>query len=120
MQQRLTAAKKGRLILVSAPAGFGKTTLVTEWLEHVGDERFAVAWLSLDEGDLRFTPGERNAPLNEVMYLNLDPNDLSVLERRTECWHRGGDAGLDKLTPGTNAKLRAQKDKVHTIWPGRR
>jgi LuxR family maltose regulon positive regulatory protein len=33
---------------VSAPAGFGKTTLVSEWVS--GDERPA-AWLSLDEGD---------------------------------------------------------------------
>ena len=37
-----------KLTLVSAPAGFGKTTLVSEWVS--GDERPA-AWLSLDEGD---------------------------------------------------------------------
>src|SRR5574341_224020 len=34
--------------LISAPAGFGKTTLVSEWV--AGCER-PVAWLSLDEGD---------------------------------------------------------------------
>ena len=38
----------GRLTLISAPAGSGKTTLVSEWL--AGCERPA-AWLSLDEGD---------------------------------------------------------------------
>jgi LuxR family maltose regulon positive regulatory protein len=38
-----------RLTLVSAPAGFGKTTLVTEWLAEAG--RPAVAWVSLDERD---------------------------------------------------------------------
>ncbi len=37
-----------KLTLISAPAGFGKTTLVSEWL--TGNER-PVAWLSLDEGD---------------------------------------------------------------------
>ena len=37
-----------RLTLISAPAGFGKTTLVSEWV--AGCER-PVAWLSLDEGD---------------------------------------------------------------------
>lgn len=43
--------KKGlhhKLTLVSAPAGFGKTTLVSEWVASC--ER-PVAWLSLDEGD---------------------------------------------------------------------
>ncbi|MBA2289510.1 MAG: AAA family ATPase, partial [Chloroflexia bacterium] len=37
-----------RLTLVSAPAGFGKTTLVSQWV--AGCER-PVAWLSLDEAD---------------------------------------------------------------------
>ena len=37
-----------RLTLISASAGFGKTTLVSEWI--AGCER-PVAWLSLDEGD---------------------------------------------------------------------
>ncbi|HTX71915.1 MAG TPA: AAA family ATPase, partial [Rectinemataceae bacterium] len=36
------------LILVSAPAGFGKTTLISSWASGC---RKAVAWLSLDEGD---------------------------------------------------------------------
>ncbi len=34
--------------LVAAPAGFGKTTLISEW---VGARRQPTAWLSLDEGD---------------------------------------------------------------------
>jgi LuxR family maltose regulon positive regulatory protein len=37
-----------RLILISASAGFGKTTLVSEWVADCGRP---VAWLSLDEGD---------------------------------------------------------------------
>jgi LuxR family maltose regulon positive regulatory protein len=37
-----------RLTLVSAPAGFGKTTLLSEWVAGCGRP---VAWLSLDEGD---------------------------------------------------------------------
>jgi LuxR family maltose regulon positive regulatory protein len=41
-------AKGSRLTLISASAGFGKTTLVSEWIAVC--ER-PVAWLSLDEGD---------------------------------------------------------------------
>jgi LuxR family maltose regulon positive regulatory protein len=42
-----------KLTLISAPAGFGKTTLVSEWVQAMGDGTppVAVAWLSLDEGD---------------------------------------------------------------------
>lgn len=41
-----------KLTLVSAPAGFGKTTLISEWLAAAeGLQKGAVAWLSLDEGD---------------------------------------------------------------------
>ncbi|MCA9926789.1 MAG: hypothetical protein KC421_30690, partial [Anaerolineales bacterium] len=38
-----------KLILVSAPAGYGKTTLVTTWLRQ--QENVAICWLSLDEDD---------------------------------------------------------------------
>ena len=46
--ERLNAGLHSNLTLISAPAGFGKTTLVSEWV--LGCER-PTAWLSLDEGD---------------------------------------------------------------------
>ncbi|MDF2626184.1 MAG: helix-turn-helix transcriptional regulator [Symbiobacteriaceae bacterium] len=45
---RLNEGLNGKLTLISAPVGFGKTTLVSEWV--AGCDR-PVAWLSLDEGD---------------------------------------------------------------------
>ena len=45
---RLNGGLHGKLTLVSAPAGFGKTTLLGEWLS---DCRRPAAWLSLDRGD---------------------------------------------------------------------
>src|ERR687897_2803263 len=45
---RLNAGLPRKLTLISAPAGFGKTTLLGEWV--AGCERPA-AWLSLDEAD---------------------------------------------------------------------
>src|SRR3954468_15205687 len=46
--ERLNEGLHRKLTLISAPAGFGKTTLVSEWLAGCGRQ---VAWLSLDEGD---------------------------------------------------------------------
>lgn len=46
--KRLNAGLHRKLTLVSAPAGYGKTTLVSEWLR--GTDR-PCAWLSLDESD---------------------------------------------------------------------
>jgi LuxR family maltose regulon positive regulatory protein len=46
--ERLNAGLHRKLTLVSAPAGFGKTTLVSEWVAGCGRP---AAWLSLDEGD---------------------------------------------------------------------
>ncbi|MEV5026787.1 LuxR C-terminal-related transcriptional regulator [Paenibacillus sp. LPE1-1-1.1] len=52
--ERMNEGLDRKLTLISASAGFGKTTLVSEWA--AGCER-PIAWLSLDEGDndlLRF------------------------------------------------------------------
>jgi LuxR family maltose regulon positive regulatory protein len=42
-----------RLTLVSAPAGFGKTTLLSDWLNDLDQRQghTGVGWLSLDDGD---------------------------------------------------------------------
>jgi LuxR family maltose regulon positive regulatory protein len=60
--ERLNAGLNRKLTLISAPTGFGKTTLVAEWLECLkptpgrgpaggADKARASAWLSLDEDD---------------------------------------------------------------------
>ncbi len=56
LNEGLAAGRK--LTLISAPAGFGKTTLVSEWVAGCGRP---VAWLSLDEGD--------NDPARFLVYL---------------------------------------------------
>jgi LuxR family maltose regulon positive regulatory protein len=45
---RLLRTLSGGLVLVCAPAGFGKTALLADWLRS---DRRPVAWLSLDAGD---------------------------------------------------------------------
>ena len=46
--ERLSSGLESQLALVSAPAGYGKTTLVASWL---GNIPHAVCWISLDEND---------------------------------------------------------------------
>ena len=48
LTERLEAGTRCKLTLVSAPAGYGKSTLVSEW---VARSNVPVAWLSLDESD---------------------------------------------------------------------
>src|SRR6266566_3019011 len=46
--ERLNEGLHRKLILIAAPAGFGKTTLLSEWVEGIDRP---TAWLSLDEGE---------------------------------------------------------------------
>jgi LuxR family maltose regulon positive regulatory protein len=46
--ERLDEGLRGRLTLISAPAGFGKTSLVAAWRRQ---SELPLAWVSLDEGD---------------------------------------------------------------------
>lgn len=46
--ERLDNGLKDKLTLISTPAGYGKTTLLSEWIASQGQP---VAWLSLDAGD---------------------------------------------------------------------
>lgn len=49
--ERLERGGESRLTLVSAPAGFGKTTLLADWLGGEPARPRSVAWLSLDPAD---------------------------------------------------------------------
>ncbi len=49
--ERLDAGATARLTLLSAPPGFGKTTLLAEWARAASNPVKQVAWVSLDAGD---------------------------------------------------------------------
>jgi LuxR family transcriptional regulator, maltose regulon positive regulatory protein len=51
LSERLERGADAKLTLVCAPAGFGKTTLLAEWLASTSAGGRSVAWLSLDQGD---------------------------------------------------------------------
>ena len=71
--ERLNAGLTRKLSLISAQAGFGKTTLVSEWVQAMSRDASpaAIAWLSLDEGDndLNRFLSYFIADLNSVMVL---------------------------------------------------
>ena len=48
LSSRLAASADLPLVVVSAPVGYGKTTLLVDWVQH--DDR-AIAWVSLDPAD---------------------------------------------------------------------
>ncbi len=51
LAERLDRGSRSKVMLVSAPAGFGKTTLLTQWLAVGPADQRVAAWLSLDQGD---------------------------------------------------------------------
>lgn len=92
------------LTLVCAPAGFGKTTLVCTWLEHMaaGQDENATslpsAWLSLDEND---------SDLNLFMRYFIPEDTILVMCRS------GGRSAM-----AVNALAKAGFTKVHNIIDG--
>jgi LuxR family maltose regulon positive regulatory protein len=70
-----------KLTLISAPAGFGKTTLAR--LRALGQ------LTELRATDLRFSISEADEFLNQVMGLGLSADEISSLESRTEGWIAG-------------------------------
>lgn len=80
--QKLNLGVQQRLVMISAPAGFGKSTLTAQWQAQTGQP---VAWLTLDRED--------NNPTNFANSL------LSVLSLRFEPQVVEGTALPDLLTP---------------------
>jgi len=105
-----------RLILVSAPAGFGKSTLVSEWLAAAGPSSLHVAWVSLDEED--------NDPARFLAYLllaienahtGLPTAALDELQSTQISSPRAVFAGLINATTALPAPLVLVLDDYHLI-----
>jgi hypothetical protein len=79
------------IVSVVAPPGFGKTTLLAQWVEHSGQ---AVAWVSVDEKDndpkvlLRYVAEALNAvqPVGERVFLALASPASSVPGQVVPTW----------------------------------
>ena len=96
--ERLNEGLHCKLTLISAPAGFGKTTLVSEWV--AGCERPA-AWLSLDEGD--------NDPARFLAYL------VAAFQTIAPTIGAGVLDALQSPQPPTEAILTALLNEIITL-----
>ncbi|MET0713164.1 MAG: LuxR C-terminal-related transcriptional regulator [Jiangellaceae bacterium] len=99
-----------RMTLVSAPAGFGKTTLLGDWLGDL-DQRQAntlVGWLSLDEGDNDLTRFMAHV-VAALQGAELDV-DATVLESLSTA------PAAAALTPLINDLVRAGEQEPGKQW----
>src|SRR4028118_1724804 len=97
--ERLNEGLYRKLTLISAPAGFGKTTLVSGWV--AGCDRPA-AWLSLDEGD--------NDPTHFLSYL------VAALQTIAPNIGEGVLGALQSpQPPSTESTLTALLNEISTI-----
>ena len=71
-----------RLTLVSAPAGYGKTTLLAKWVAGI---EHPIAWLSLDEGD--------DDPVRFLAYLTAALKTLPQFPSSADVLDVGGSGG---------------------------
>ncbi len=99
-----------KLTLISTPAGFGKTTLASEWVQAVGRATppIFVAWLSLDEGD--------NDPAHFLAYFIAA---LQTMEARQESAGNVGKGALSALRsprpPPAEAVLTARINDIAAV-----
>jgi LuxR family maltose regulon positive regulatory protein len=104
--ERLNAALQAKLTLVSAPAGFGKTTLISEWAVVCPNP---VAWLSLDEAD--------NDPARFLAYLiaALQTLDASIGAAVLPTLQAGRLQPLEQLIAQLINQIDATKHRVVLI-----
>src|SRR5215207_10357116 len=83
LHERLDEGARRDLTVVSAPAGFGKTTLLADWSQR---SELPVAWVSLDERD--------DDPARLLSYL------IAAIETIHEDFGKSTRAFLDSLQSG--------------------
>jgi LuxR family maltose regulon positive regulatory protein len=94
LTEQLDISLHRKLTLISAPAGFGKTTLVSEWVANLQSEALdsalpsnAVVWFSLDESDndltrflTYFVSALQTLETRQGLATNIGKGDLNALQ----------------------------------------
>ncbi len=90
LDERLREGLTKKLTLVSAPAGFGKTTLISAWLNHLP---YQASWLSLDQRDNNFS---RFLAYLEISLNPFRSNKECLYENFTSADHQYTEQFLEK------------------------
>ncbi|MDT4949668.1 MAG: hypothetical protein QOJ37_2263 [Pseudonocardiales bacterium] len=101
LDERLSAASLSALTVLSGPAGFGKTTLLTEWLAAVPAATSSIAWVSLDERD--------NDPTLFWTYV------VTAMQAATGDVGDGASQLLASSSPPTEAELAALLNDLNNL-----
>lgn len=110
---RLEQAGDARVVLLLAPAGYGKTTLMVQWMERILRDEGRASWLTLDATDN--DPARLMANLHGVLHESIDaPRHTLFLD---EFEHVGGEPALgvarllvSRLPPGLRLVI-SSRDK---------
>lgn len=68
---RLEQAGNAHIVLLLAPAGYGKTTLMVQWRERILREQGHASWLTLDRSDN--DPAQLMANLHGALHESIEP-----------------------------------------------
>jgi LuxR family maltose regulon positive regulatory protein len=109
LRRRLPALLRARLVLVHAPAGFGKTCLLAEWQRQLVAQRVRVAWLSLHEDD--------SEPLQFLAYLTaaLAESGVDVGALGASAEHGFPDVPTARLIGALDRSLRRLRGRTVII-----
>ena len=104
----LDLGRRARLTLISAPAGFGKTTLLSNWLTAPDGQRRPFAWVSLEE---------RRQPSRTVLDLSghrLAPRRCP--ESDTAPWHCSRAPSRHRDRPGHAVSTSSARCRPSSTW----
>jgi LuxR family maltose regulon positive regulatory protein len=114
--ERAGKVDTSRAVLVNAPAGFGKTTFMTQLMARYRRQGMGTVWLTLDDGDndvSRFLSGFATA-LSRLQD-SIAPIDLSKAKRR---WRSSSMISKPFATPWCLALLprESRQSRIRPAW----
>src|SRR6266540_2503261 len=110
--EQMTPETGTNLILVCAPAGYGKTTLLVEWSQTLLQNGVAVAWYALDSGD------DAPIPFGSYLIASLTQalGPTSGLAHITQRLRSSPELDLQKILPGfINAIVSSDRECVMVL-----